>query len=102
MVTHERCHGVGDVEKFLNKAGLHLDQVQIVYGSSGRCGGDYYVFYEVEDKTPARPKLKKVKENFDPIALVTDRNSSVENPGESRDDDIELTPVDRLDGKAAK
>ena len=54
MVRHQKCHGVADVDKFINSAGLRLDQVQVVYGMS-RVGGDYYVFYE----TPAPPAKKR-------------------------------------------
>lgn len=80
MVTHEKCHGVSDVEKFLNDAGLHLDQVQIVYGSAGRCGGSYYVFYEVEKpapQRPTRPPAKLVEEKFEPKALLGDNGEDI-------------------------
>ena len=52
MIKHQKCHGVGDVDKFLNDSGLSLRDVQIVYGMS-KFGGDYYVFYE------QRPAQKK-------------------------------------------
>lgn len=55
MVKHEKCHGVNDVDSFLNSKGLSLKDVQIAYGLS-KFGGDYFVFYEEE----ARPKKKKV------------------------------------------
>lgn len=52
MIKHQKCHGVGDVDKFLNDSGLSLRDVQIVYGMS-KFGGDYYVFYEA---APAQKK----------------------------------------------
>ena len=52
MITHQKCHGVSDVDKFLNSSGLRLDQVQIVYGMS-KFGGDYYVYY---DDSPEKPE----------------------------------------------
>ena len=98
MVKHQKCHGVNDVDKFLNDSGLRLDQVQIVYGLS-KFGGDYYVFYESPAGKPERPGLKTVKENFDPKVLFVDDKPATESPGESRDDNLELVPVDRTDTK---
>ena len=61
MVKHEKCHGVSDVDKFLNRSGLRLDQVQIVYGLS-KFGGDYYVFYDTDDvkATEEKPAERSV------------------------------------------
>ena len=83
--------GVSDVEDFLNEKGLHLDQVQIVYGLS-KFGGDYYVFYDDPDVKPKakrtpkdapkdapkadpgkplkRPKVKRVPEKFEPLSSL--------------------------------
>lgn len=60
MVTHEKCHGVNDVDSFLNSRGLSLKDVQIVYGMS-KFGGDYFVFYEEE----AKPKKKRASATMD-------------------------------------
>lgn len=55
MIKHQKCHGVADVDKFINSSGLRLDQVQIVYGMS-KFGGDYYVFYDDSpDEKPGNP-----------------------------------------------
>lgn len=103
MVKHQKCHGVNDVDKFLNNSGLRLDQVQIVYGLT-RVGGDYFVFYEDPDEKPSRrkperPGLKTVKETFDPKVLFVDNNQQAEPAGESREEDIELVPTDKTDGE---
>jgi len=74
MVKHEKCHGVSDVDKFLNRSGLRLDQVQIVYGLS-KFGGDYYVFYDAPDEKPSRRKQPEP------------------------DDTLELVPVDKTEGE---
>ena len=74
MVKHQKCHGVNDVDKFLNDSGLRLDQVQIVYGLA-KFGGDYFVFYEAPDEKPSRRK-----------------------PPEP-DDNLQLVPVDKTDGE---
>lgn len=39
MIVYEKCTGIGDVTKFLNKNGMSLKDVTIVYGSINRCGG---------------------------------------------------------------
>lgn len=52
MIKHQKCHGVGDVDKFLNDNGLSLQEVRIVYGMS-KFAGDYYVFYE---DSPGKPR----------------------------------------------
>ena len=98
MVKHQKCHGVADVDKFINSSGLRLDQVQIVYGLS-KFGGDYYVFYESPAGKPERPGLKTVKESFEPKVLFVDDNPQAEPAGESREEDIELVPVDKTEGK---
>lgn len=63
MVKHQKCHGVSDVDKFLNGSGLRLDQVQIVYGLT-RVGGDYFVFYEAPDEKPSRRKTSEPDDNL--------------------------------------
>jgi hypothetical protein len=63
MVRHQKCHGVGDVDKFLNDTGLSLKDVQIVYGMS-KFGGDYYVFYEDSPgKSQETPETTDTEEN---------------------------------------
>lgn len=52
MVQHIQIKSVAEVDKFLNKAGLHLDEVQIVY-TVGKYGGNYMVFYESKEENPA-------------------------------------------------
>lgn len=98
MVKHQKCHGVNDVDKFLNDSGLRLDQVQIVYGLS-KFGGDYYVFYEAPAGKLERPGLKTVKENFDPKALFANDSPQAEPAGKSLEEDIVLVPVDKMDGE---
>lgn len=98
MVKHQKCHGVNDVDKFLNDAGLRLDQVQIVYGLS-KFGGDYYVFYEAPAGKLERPGLKTVKENFDPKVLFAGNSPQAEPAGESREEEIVLVPVDKMEGE---
>lgn len=84
MVKHQKCHGVGDVDKFLNNTNLRLDQVQIVYGLS-RVGGDYYVFYNdydlENDGTDPAIKARKMPEPPDPNG------------------ELQLIPVDRTKGE---
>lgn len=75
MVKHEKCHGVSDVDKFLNRSGLRLDQVQIVYGLS-KFGGDYFVFYDAPDEKPSR---RKAPEPDDTLELVPVDKTEVEN-----------------------
>ena len=89
MITHEKCPGVSDVEKFLNRSGLRLDQVKIVYGSAGRFSGSYYVFYDTLDyKEPAQLKLPK--KSPVPKPPVPAKEPEKEPEGE-----LILTPVDR-------
>ena len=45
MVKHVQIKAVADVDKFLNKAGLKLNEVQIVY-TVGKFGGNYMVFFD--------------------------------------------------------
>ena len=76
MVKHQKCHGVSDVDKFLNDSGLRLDQVQIVYGLA-KFGGDYYVFYDTDDvkateEKPAEPAKRKPKEPQASELVLTD------------------------------
>lgn len=75
MVRHAKCHGVADVDKFMNESGLTLDKVQIVYGLA-KFGGDYYVFYD--DGKPLPEKKRKAPE------------TTVEADGE-----LQLVPMDR-------
>jgi len=57
MIVYEKCPGIGDVTKFLNKNGMSLQDVTIVYGSINRCGGSYFVLYD-DGKAPAAKKAK--------------------------------------------
>lgn len=45
MVKHVQCKGVGDVDKFLNKAGLKPGEVNIVHVAGGY-GSYYMVFFD--------------------------------------------------------
>lgn len=84
MIRHQKCHGVSDVDKFMNGNKLRLDQVQIVYGLS-RVGGDYYVFYDdsdiEDDGTVPATKARKTPEPPDPNG------------------ELQLIPVDRTNGE---
>lgn len=58
MITHARFKDIAEVDKFLNKAGLRLDEVQITH-TVNRGGGFYMVFY---DDPEAGAKTKQSKE----------------------------------------
>lgn len=68
MVKHQKCHGVGDVEKFLNGRGMSLKDVQITYAVS-KFGGDYYVFYE----EPVLPKKEMTVDGEELILTPVDQ-----------------------------
>ena len=84
MIRHQKCHGVSDVDKFLNDSGLKLDQVQIVYGLS-KFGGDYYVFYDEPAKKPKMDKSTAMTSDGQELLLVpverTAPESYEEEPG---------------------
>jgi hypothetical protein len=56
MITHVRCKEVADVDKFLNKAGLKLNEVQITHASTG-----YQSYYMVFFDEPEDGSCKNVK-----------------------------------------
>ena len=76
MIRHEKLNGVADVDKFLNKSGLKLPQVQIVYAVQ-KFGGNYFVFYDADDvkmteEAPAEPAKRKPKEPQASELVLTD------------------------------
>ena len=54
MITHAKIHYLADVEKFLNRNNLTLQQVQIVHVTGMRTS-DYMVFYD-SSLIPEPPK----------------------------------------------
>lgn len=58
MITHVRCDQVADVDKFLNKAGLKVTEVQITHVTTGY-KSFYMVFFDDPELTPK--KKTKVK-----------------------------------------
>lgn len=56
MITHVRCDQVADVDKFLNKAGLKVTEVQITHVTTG-----YKSFYMVFFDDPELAPKKKAK-----------------------------------------
>lgn len=77
MVKHQKCHGVSDVDRFLNDSGLSLKEVQIVYGMS-KFGGDYYVFYE----SAPEPRKKTTATTDDGQELILTPVEKMEIPQE--------------------
>jgi len=76
MIKHEKLNGVADVDKFMNKSGLKLPQVQIVYAVQ-KFGGNYFVFYDTDDvkvteEKPVEPTKRKPKEPQASELLLTD------------------------------
>ena len=57
MVKHVQCKAVGDVDKFLNKAGLKPAEVNIVHASSGY--GSYYMVFFDEPEEGSDKNVKK-------------------------------------------
>lgn len=58
MITHVKCKEVADVDKFLNKAGLKLNEVQITHAATG-----YQSYYMVFFDDPELAPKKKTKVN---------------------------------------
>ena len=58
MITHAKCDRVADVDKFLNKAGLKLNEVQITHAATG-----YQSYYMVFFDDPELAPKKKTKVN---------------------------------------
>lgn len=58
MITHVKCKEVADVDKFLNKAGLKLNEVQITHAATG-----YQSYYMVFFDDPDLALKKKTKVN---------------------------------------
>lgn len=65
MITHARCKGVDDVDKFLNKAGLKPSEVQITYTATG-FQSYYMVFFDDPTLQGKKPKGKKKTETEQP------------------------------------
>lgn len=64
MITHVKCKEVADVDKFLNKAGLKLSEVQITHASTGY-QSYYMVFFDDPELTPKK-KTKVNAPSVDP------------------------------------
>lgn len=58
MITHVKCKEVADVDKFLNKAGLKLNEVQITHAATGY-QSYYMVFYDDPELTPKKKTKAK-------------------------------------------
>lgn len=57
MITHVKCDQVADVDKFLNKAGLKVTEVQVTHVTTGY-KSFYMVFYDDPELTGKKPKNK--------------------------------------------
>lgn len=80
MIKHEKLNGVADVDKFLNKSGLKLPQVQIVYAVQ-KFGGNYFVFYDTDDvketeEKPVQSTGRKPKVATESELVLTDVTGS--------------------------
>lgn len=58
MITHVRCDQVADVDKFLNKAGLKVTEVQITHVTTGY-KSFYMVFFDDPELTPKKKAKAK-------------------------------------------
>lgn len=58
MITHVRCDQVADVDKFLNKAGLKVTEVQITHVTTGY-KSFYMVFFDDPELTPKKKTKAK-------------------------------------------
>lgn len=58
MITHIKCDQVADVDKFLNKAGLKVTEVQITHVTTGY-KSFYMVFYDDPELTPKKKTKAK-------------------------------------------
>lgn len=61
MITHVKCDQVADVDKFLNKAGLKVTEVQITHVTTGY-KSFYMVFYDDPELTPKKKTKVKTPE----------------------------------------
>lgn len=61
MITHVRCDQVADVDKFLNKAGLKVTEVQITHVTTGY-KSFYMVFFDDPELAPKKKTKGKVPE----------------------------------------
>lgn len=61
MITHVRCDQVADVDKFLNKAGLKVTEVQITHVTTGY-KSFYMVFFDDPELTPKKKTKVKAPE----------------------------------------
>ena len=57
MVKHVQCKSVGDVDKFLNRAGLKPADVNIVHAGNGY--GSYYMVFFDEPEEGSDKNVKK-------------------------------------------
>lgn len=70
MITHVRCDQVADVDKFLNKAGLKVTEVQITHVTTG-----YKSFYMVFFDDPELTPKKKTKVKAPDVTLEPEVNT---------------------------
>lgn len=61
MITHVKCDQVADVDKFLNKAGLKVTEVQITHVTTGY-KSFYMVFFDDPELTPKKKTKVKAPE----------------------------------------
>ena len=61
MITHVKCKEVADVDKFLNKAGLKLSEVQITHAATGY-QSYYMVFFDDPELAPKKKTKVKAPE----------------------------------------
>ena len=61
MITHVKCKEVADVDKFLNKAGLKLNEVQITHAATGY-QSYYMVFFDDPELAPKKKTKDKAPE----------------------------------------
>lgn len=70
MITHVKCKEVAEVDKFLNKAGLKLSEVQITHATTG-----YQSFYMVFFDDPELTTKKKTKANAPEVTSEPEVNT---------------------------
>ena len=61
MITHVKCKKVDEVDKFLNKAGLKVTEVQITHVTTGY-KSFYMVLYDDPELTPKKKTKVKAPE----------------------------------------
>lgn len=72
MITHVKCKKVDEVDKFLNKAGLKPNEVQITYVATG-FQSYYMIFYEDPTLTPKKKSKSKAKAETEPTATPVEQ-----------------------------